>query len=65
VLRFGDRELPDIVYVEHLTSALYLDKQSDVDQYMLAMERLSIVSAPPSATAEILKSIISDLDRDQ
>jgi hypothetical protein len=65
VLRFGDRELPDIVYVEHLTSALYLDKQSDVDQYMLAMERLSIVSAPPSATAGILKSIISDLDGDQ
>ena len=32
---------------------------------MLAMERLSIVSAPPSATAEILKSIISDLDEDQ
>ena len=62
VLRFGDRELPDVVYVEHLTSALYLDKQSDVDQYMLAMERLTIVSAPPSATAEILKSIISDLD---
>jgi len=29
------------------------------------MERLSIVSAPPSATAGILKSIISDLDGDQ
>ena len=65
VLRFSDRELPDIVYVEHLTSALYLDKQSDVDQYMLAMERLSIVSAPPSATPEMLKSIISDLDGDR
>ncbi len=62
VLRFGDRELPDVVYVEHLTSALYLDKQADVDQYMLAMERLSIVSAQPSATPDLLRSIIGELD---
>ena len=62
VLRFGDRELPDIVYVEHLTSALYLDKQVDVDQYMLAMERLSVISARPAATPEILRSIIDELE---
>ena len=62
VLRFADRELPDIVYVEQLTSALYLDKQADVDQYMLAMERLSIVSAQPSATPDILRSIINELE---
>jgi transcriptional regulator with XRE-family HTH domain len=62
VLRFGDRELPDIVYVEHLTSALYLDKQADVDQYTLAMERLSVVSARPAATPGILRSIIRDLE---
>jgi hypothetical protein len=62
VLRFADRDLPDIVYVEHLTSALYLDKQADVDQYMLAMERLSVVSARPSATPGILKSILSELE---
>jgi transcriptional regulator with XRE-family HTH domain len=62
VLRFSDRELPDIVYVEHLTSALYLDKQADVDQYLLALERLSIVSAPPSATPDILRAIISELE---
>jgi transcriptional regulator with XRE-family HTH domain len=65
VLRFGDRELPDIVYVEHLTSALYLDKQVDVDQYMLAMERLSLVSARPAATPGILRSIISELEGNQ
>jgi transcriptional regulator with XRE-family HTH domain len=65
VLRFTDRELPDIVYVEHLTSALYLDKQADVDQYMLALERLSVVSARPSATPGILQSIISELEGDR
>jgi transcriptional regulator with XRE-family HTH domain len=62
ILRFSDKELPDVVYVEHLTSALYLDKQVDVDQYMLAMERLSIISARPAATPEILRSIIDELE---
>ena len=62
VLRFGDDSLPDIVYVEHLTSALYLEKQSDVDRYLLAMERLSLLSAKPASTPEILMSIISELE---
>ena len=44
ILRFAERDLPDIVYVENLTSALYLDKQADTDRYLLAMERLSIVA---------------------
>jgi hypothetical protein len=33
-----------IAYVEHLTSALYLEKKSDVDKYLLAMDGLIIVS---------------------
>ncbi len=31
ILRFAAPELPDVVYVEQLTSALYLDKRRDVD----------------------------------
>ena len=34
ILRFPDQELPDVVYIEHLTSGLYLDKQEDVDAYV-------------------------------
>ena len=52
ILRFGEAELPDVAYLEHLTSALYFDKKSDVDRHLLAMERLSIVSAKPSETPE-------------
>ena len=40
ILRFPDQDLPDVVYVEQLTSALYLDKRDDVDHYATAMERL-------------------------
>jgi hypothetical protein len=61
-LRFREADLPDIVYLEHLTSALYLDKRSDVDCYLLAMERLSIISAKPSETAGILTTIINQLE---
>jgi transcriptional regulator with XRE-family HTH domain len=62
ILRFNDRDLPDVIYVEHLTSALYLDKRAEVDRYLLAMERLSIISARPSATPEILTTLINGLE---
>ncbi|MEO3811950.1 helix-turn-helix transcriptional regulator [Sphaerisporangium sp. B11E5] len=60
ILRFGDKELPDVVYVEQLASALYLDKREEVDRYSEVMERLCAVSTTPEATVEILQKIISD-----
>jgi transcriptional regulator with XRE-family HTH domain len=62
VLRFGEPDLPDVAYLEHLTSALYFDKKSDVDRYVLAMERLCIISAKPGETPGILRAIIDKLD---
>jgi transcriptional regulator with XRE-family HTH domain len=59
ILRFAQRDLPDVVYVENLTSALYLDKQADVDRYLLAMERLSILAREPHETPRILDEIIA------
>src|SRR6185437_10350480 len=62
ILRFAERDLPDVVYVENLTSALYLDKQVEVDRYLLAMERLSIVAYEPYETPRILDEIIGQLE---
>jgi transcriptional regulator with XRE-family HTH domain len=62
LLRFNEADLPDVAYLEHLTSALYFDKKSDVDRYLLAMERLSVVSAKPSETPHTLTTIISQLE---
>jgi transcriptional regulator with XRE-family HTH domain len=62
VLRFPERDLPDVVYVENLTSALYLDKQAEVDRYLLAMERLSIVAHEPQRTPAIIDRIIRELE---
>ena len=58
VLRFPDQELPDVVYVEHLTSALYLDRREDVDQYLHVMESICVRSAAPRKTTEILDGIL-------
>lgn len=62
ILRFAERDLPDVVYVENLTSALYLDKQAEVDRYLLAMERLCIVASEPHRTPEIIDRIVSELE---
>jgi len=62
ILRFAERDLPDVIYVENLTSALYLDKQAEVDRYLLAMERLSIVAHEPQRTVEIIDKIMTELE---
>jgi hypothetical protein len=53
-----------VAYLEHLTSALYFDKKSEVDRYLLAMERLSILAAKPDHTAGILAAIIDELEEE-
>jgi hypothetical protein len=58
ILRFADQELPDVVYTEQLTGALYLDKREDVDAYLAAVDRLSVESAPPRTTVEIISKIL-------
>ncbi|WP_081952510.1 helix-turn-helix domain-containing protein [Kitasatospora phosalacinea] len=58
VLRFPEQDLPDVVYVEQLTSALYLDKRDDVDEYLQVMERLCVDSLTPQQTLDLLQSIL-------
>jgi len=61
ILRFPDRELPDVVYVEQLTSALYLDKREDVDQYAAAIDRVCVQADPPDHTIQTLHNILTTL----
>jgi transcriptional regulator with XRE-family HTH domain len=60
ILRFAEPALPDIVYVENLTSALYLDKRADVDRYLLAMERMSAAAADSKHTLGKIDQIIAE-----
>jgi transcriptional regulator with XRE-family HTH domain len=63
ILSFPHEELEKLVYVEQLTSALYLDKPADVDFYYDVVNRLSVEAADPRDTPEILDRILADLDR--
>jgi hypothetical protein len=62
LLRFNDSDLPDIVYIEHLTSAVYLDKREDLDTYVVTMDALSITAAQPRDTERLLRAAIEELD---
>ncbi|SDH02970.1 Helix-turn-helix domain-containing protein [Sinosporangium album] len=61
ILRFPEGELPDIVYLEQLTSALYLDKPADTQRYWHVMNRLGIQAIQPRKTIAHLHQILRDL----
>jgi transcriptional regulator with XRE-family HTH domain len=61
ILRFAGRELPDLVYLEHLTRAVYLDKREEVERYLQVMELLCVGSEPPARTVELLERIRGEL----
>jgi transcriptional regulator with XRE-family HTH domain len=61
IMRFPEVDLPDIVYLEQLTSALYLDKREDVETYTEVMERLSVESESPERTIDILSGILEEV----
>jgi hypothetical protein len=55
MLRFAEQELPDVVYLEHLTGAQYLDRPEDVEQYARVMDRISVDALTPEDTLHALK----------
>ncbi|MEV4532539.1 helix-turn-helix transcriptional regulator [Asanoa sp. NPDC049518] len=57
MLRFADPDIPDIVYVEQLVSALYLDKPEHVERYRQAMERLTVAALSPADTTDFLTKL--------
>jgi hypothetical protein len=61
ILRFANPDLPDIVYLEQLTSALYLDKGEDVEHYLMIMDRLCVQAKSPTETIELLNSILKKI----
>jgi transcriptional regulator with XRE-family HTH domain len=59
ILRFAEPDLPDIVYLEQLTSALYLDKPEAVDSYLRVMERICLEAATPADSTGIIKGMLN------
>jgi len=57
MLRFADPEVPDVVYLEHLTGASYLDRAEDVARYMHMMNNLCLSGTKPGETAEAIRAV--------
>ncbi|MFF7335215.1 helix-turn-helix domain-containing protein [Streptomyces sp. NPDC090306] len=57
ILGFPDSDLSDVVYLEQLTSALYLDKQEDVAQYERALTELQSDSPSPDESRDLLRGL--------
>ncbi|MEU6993606.1 helix-turn-helix transcriptional regulator [Streptomyces sp. NPDC046465] len=61
LFRFAMAELPDMVYSEYLTGAVYLDARKEVATHLEVMDRM----AAQAATAQRTKEILRDLRKEQ
>jgi transcriptional regulator with XRE-family HTH domain len=57
ILRFQERDLPDVVYIEQLTSALYLDQRPDVEHYLEVVDQLSGEALTPGETKAFIDQV--------
>ncbi|WP_326579410.1 helix-turn-helix domain-containing protein [Streptomyces sp. NBC_00481] len=58
VLSFPESDLTDVVYLEQLTSALYLDKSEDIAQYGRAIKQLQDDSPSPAESRDLLRGLL-------
>jgi hypothetical protein len=61
ILRFTEPDVPDVVYIEQLTGAIYLEKPAATDHYLDIMNRLSAISLSPAQTIPFLHDVSRQL----
>jgi transcriptional regulator with XRE-family HTH domain len=61
ILRFAEHDLPDLVYIEQLTSAVYLEQRSDVEHYLEVADQLGGAALTPAASSLFLEQVLKDL----
>lgn len=61
LFRFAVPELPDMVYSEYLTGAVYLDARQEVAAHLEVMDRMAAQAATAQRTKEILKDFRKEL----
>lgn len=61
LLRFAGDQIPDVVYVEQLTSAIYPSSPSDLAYYWNMLNHLATEADPPIASSVILDQIRKEL----
>jgi transcriptional regulator with XRE-family HTH domain len=61
LFRFAMPELPDMVYSEYLTGAVYLDARAEVAAHLEVMDRMAAQAATAHRTKKILKDLRKEL----
>ncbi|ATL26933.1 helix-turn-helix domain-containing protein [Streptomyces formicae] len=61
LFRFAVAELPDMVYSEYLTGAVYLDARTEVATHLEVMDRMAAQAATAQRTKEILRDLRKEL----
>ncbi|MFI9819699.1 helix-turn-helix domain-containing protein [Streptomyces sp. NPDC052013] len=56
LFRFAEPELPDMVFTEYLTGALYLDSRTEVSAHLEVLDRMTARAASTERTRELLRA---------
>jgi len=56
-LRFGGVDLPDVVYLEHLAGAVFVEAQEETEEYRVALDRLADQALDPRESLELLRRV--------
>jgi transcriptional regulator with XRE-family HTH domain len=60
ILRFPEPDLADLVYLEQLNSALYLDQPEDVVDYVTVMDQLCVQAETGAASKDVLRALLKE-----
>ncbi|WP_055490926.1 helix-turn-helix transcriptional regulator [Streptomyces sp. TP-A0356] len=59
-LRFGGLDLPDIVYLEHIRSAHFLEDRDETEEYRVALDRLADEALDPRESLALLRKTLEE-----
>ncbi|MFD9026804.1 helix-turn-helix domain-containing protein [Streptomyces parvulus] len=59
-LRFGGADLPDVVYLEHIRSANFLEDRDETEEYRVALDRLADEALTPRETLDRLHRTMAE-----
>ncbi|MET8959875.1 helix-turn-helix transcriptional regulator [Streptomyces sp. NPDC004074] len=59
-LRFGGLDLPDIVYLEHIRSANFLEDRDETEEYRMALDRLADEALNPRESVALLRRTLEE-----
>jgi transcriptional regulator with XRE-family HTH domain len=58
ILRFPEPDLPDLVYLEQLNSAVYLDQPEEVTNYLTIMDQLVVQAKTDTASRNMMRALL-------